>query len=177
MAAGCTEHHVKFNLQEDEIKNHHENLDITQIGLNKFDINLGYLKVDHYYKVSFSLKLDQNYKKFVFLKEKSSQHVNFKELKRGPEQSDLSHVYDLTVVFYAFKEKHDKETIYFSLDDQNDLNEETDLNNILEIHLEAKVLGAHQGTPLLRNGITLLPNHTHHHMNSNSNEKLHFNLN
>ena len=168
MSAGIEQsHHVKFNLQEEEVKSHHENLDIVKNGENKYDINLGYLKIDHYYKVVFSLKLDKNYSKIVFLKDDSSKSVSFKELKRNPD-SEVTHVFEMAVVFFASKEKHDKETIYLKLGDDD--------KSFLEINFEAKVLGAHQGTPLLRNGITLLPNHTNH-LHSHTNEKLHFNIN
>ncbi|CAF0719174.1 unnamed protein product [Brachionus calyciflorus] len=160
-------HHVKFNLQEEEVKSHHENLDIVKIGTNKFDINLGYLKIDHYYKVAFSLELDDNYQKIVFLKDDSSKSVSLKELKRNAN-SNVTHVFDMTIIFFASKEKHDKETVFLRLGDNE--------NNVTEINFEATVLGAHQGTPLLRNGITLLPNHTNH-LHSHVNEKLHFNIN
>ncbi|RNA22795.1 hypothetical protein BpHYR1_031416 [Brachionus plicatilis] len=167
MSAGIDHpHHVKFNLQEEEIKNHHENLDIIKYENNKFDINVGYLKIDHYYKVVFCLKLDNNYGNVEFVRDLSSPQVSLKELKKKADFSKGE--YEMTFVFYASKEKHDKETIFLRLGD-----EET---NMLEINFEAKVLGAHQGTPLLRNGITLLSNHIDH-LNSTSSQKLHFNIN
>lgn len=45
------ENHVKFKIEEEEIKGHHESLEITELGENKFNVNLGYLKMDHYYRV------------------------------------------------------------------------------------------------------------------------------
>lgn len=167
MSAGIDHpHHVKFNLQEEEIKNHHENLDIIKIEINKFDINLGYLKIDHYYKVVFCLKLDGSYSNIVFERDLSSPQVTLKELKKKSDSSKDE--YEMSFVFYASKEKHDKETAILRLCDTE--------AKMLEINFEAKVLGAHQGTPLLRNGITLLPNHTNH-LNTTRDQKLHFNIN
>ena len=45
------ENHVKFKIEEDELKGHHENLEITEVAHNKYNVNLGYLKMDHYYRV------------------------------------------------------------------------------------------------------------------------------
>ena len=167
MSAGIDHsHHVKFNLQEEEIKNHHENLEIVKVDHYKYDINLGYLKIDHYYKVVFNLKLGNSYEDVKFIDDLSSPQVSLKELKKKGELSNCE--FEMSFVFYASKEKHDKETAFLRLDN--------DEKKILEINFEAKVLGAHQGTPLLRNGITILPNHTNH-LNSSSNQKLHFNIN
>lgn len=167
MSAGIDHpHHVKFNLQEEEIKNHHENLEIIKVDNNKYDISLGYLKIDHYYKVVFSLKLGNSYEDAKFIDDLSSPQVSLKELKKRADFSNGE--FEMTFVFYASKEKHDKETVFLRLDGDD--------KKLLEINFEAKVLGAHQGTPLLRNGITILPNHTNH-LHSTSNQKLHFNIN
>lgn len=160
-------HHVKFNLQEEEVKNHHENLEITKLNEYSFNINLGYLKVDHNYKVTFSIEVGKNHKIDVdnfdqsYISDKSSKNVTFK----GAKFDAATGVCQFTIVFYAFREKTDIERVYFRLSDTND-------EHLLTLNFEAKVLGAHQGTPLLRNGITLL---THH--KSNSSEKSHFNIN
>lgn len=49
-----SENHVKFNIEEEELRSHHESLEIVEIGHNKYDVNLGYLKMDHYYKVDLN---------------------------------------------------------------------------------------------------------------------------
>lgn len=69
------------------------------------------------------------------------------------------------------REKLDKEVIYFHLEDDKDAR--------LELHIEAKVLGVNQGTPLLRNGITLIHHGQHSGPNSRrvSSENVHFNIN
>lgn len=51
-AAKDQDNHVKFKIEEEEMKGHHENIEITDIGHNKFNVNLGYLKMDHYYRVN-----------------------------------------------------------------------------------------------------------------------------
>jgi hypothetical protein len=82
----------------------------------------------------------------------------------------ISH--QIVIVFHVHREKLDKELIYFSLEDQKDAR--------LELHIEAKVLGVNQGTPLLRNGITLLHHGHQPHSSSTrkiSNENIHFNIN
>jgi hypothetical protein len=157
------EHHVKFNLQEEEVKNHHEFLEINKLNEYNFNIHLGYLKVDHYYKVTFSIELGKNHRIDVenfdnsYLRDKSSKNVTFK----GAKFDSATGVCQFTIVFYAFREKTDIERVYFRLSDTND-------EHLLTLNFEAKVLGAHQGTPLLRNGITLLTHHS---------EKSHFNIN
>jgi hypothetical protein len=163
-ASSAAEHHVKFNIQEEEFKNHHENLEIVQQSSNVFNVNLGYLKVDHNYKITFSLNLSAlntaSSDNLKYLPDKSSKHVILKEFHQ--EASDKK-LYTFTVVFNAFKEKHDLETVYFSLNNNHH-------HQQVVLHFEAKVLGQHQGTQLLRNGITLL-----HHQNGG--EKSHFNIN
>lgn len=194
-APSAEHHHVKFNIQEEELKSHHENLEISNAGSeNAFHVNLGYLKVDHSYKVVFSLTLAHpvEAKNIQLLSSRSSKHVTFKEVHR--ESSDKN-VYTFTVYFYAYKEKSDKETIYFTTvanENGNQHKEGFHLPHIggkdhhnsshIVIHFEAKVLGQNQGTPFLRNGITLM--HTH---SSSSNPHLdeiepdaaksHFNIN
>lgn len=85
------------------------------------------------------------------------------------DSGPISH--QIIIVFHVHREKLDKEVIHFHLDDEKD--------SRLELHIEAKVLGINQGTPLLRNGITLI----HHGQNSGPNsrrvssENVHFNIN
>ena len=157
-------HHVKFNLQEEEVKNHHENLEIVSLSESAFNINLGYLKINHYYKVSFTLdlKINTNFNSLIskYSVDKSSKNISFKEIKENSNGSVT-----FLIVFFASKEKLDTESIYFIS------NETHDHQVLLKINFEAKVLGAHQGTPLLRNGITLLAQHV------STNEKSHFNIN
>ena len=162
-------HHVKFNLQEEEVRSHHENLEITNSNETTFDINLGYLKVNHYYRVAFTLDLgskseinDGLISKYSL--DKSSKNISFKEIKESANGT-----YTFLIVFFASKEKLDKESIYFIAND-HDQSKSGSHHTLLTINFEAKVLGAHQGTPLLRNGITLLAQHQ-------SSEKTHFNIN
>ncbi len=90
--------------------------------------------------------------------EKSSKNITFKEIKENSNGSVT-----FLIVFFASKEKLDTESIFFISNEKDDL---------LTINFEAKVLGTHQGTPLLRNGITLLAQHQ-----LGSSEKPHFNIN
>ena len=90
--------------------------------------------------------------------EKSSKNITFKEIKENSNGSVT-----FLIVFFASKEKLDTESIYFISNEKDD---------VLTINFEAKVLGTHQGTPLLRNGITLLAQHQ-----LGSSEKPHFNIN
>jgi len=133
--------------------------DLSISSKNLYKINLGYLKVDHYYKVAFDLKHDYN--EVNLLKEESSDHVQLKEIKH--ENGNLN----FTFIFYAFKEKLDEEEVSFNVKTVNNQNE------FLKFNFEARVLGSQQGTPLLRNGITLLHKKTLGH----SDEKNHFNVN
>jgi hypothetical protein len=151
------EHHVKFKLEEAEVRSHHENIEIHKLEHNTYKINIGYLKVDHYYKVNYSLNLGEKPVHLTYVKEKSSQNVNVKSFKR--EDDGLVH---FNLVFHASKEKIDIEQLVFNVED------DSHKPHSLTIHLEAKVLGVYQGTPLLRNGITLL--------HSNNGENAHFNL-
>jgi hypothetical protein len=145
-----SEHHVKFKLEEEEAKNHHENLEIHKIDEHSYHINLGYLKIDHYYKVTFSLNIEGG--ELTYKKDKSSKHVTLKEMK-NVENGQRQFVF----VFYAFKDKIDQEQVVFSRGSHDHIT----------LNFEAKVLGKNQGTPLLRNGITLL-----HHVS----EQSHFNF-
>jgi len=146
------DHHVKFKLEEAEVRSHHEKHEH-----NTYKINIGYLKVDHYYKVTFGLNLGEKQAQLTYLKEKSSHNVDVKSFKR--EDDGLVH---FNLVFHASKEKIDIEQLVFSVE------EDSHKHHSLTLHLEAKVLGVYQGTPLLRNGITLL--------HSNNGENAHFNL-
>ena len=176
-------HHVKFNLQEEEVRSHHEHLEISSPHEHTFNINLGYLKVNHYYRVAFSLDLskntlcgDLNALISRFSVEKSSKNISFKEIKVSSDG-----VCTFLIVFFASKEKLDRESIYFinhNLQNQSEQQQaehhhhqhHQNGNEMLTINFEAKVLGAHQGTPLLRTGITLLAQHQ-------PGEKSHFNIN
>jgi hypothetical protein len=162
MADNQVEHHVKFNIQEEEFKNHHENLEITKVSDYEYNINVGYLKVDHYYKLKFSLDLshllNQESASLNYLVHKSSRHLSFKDIKL-----DESGNYLFSLIFHAFKEKHDIEKAYFGLvnaeqPDQNGHHSSQSLNSNgsehrddsdekkLLINFEARVLGAHQGS-------------------------------
>jgi hypothetical protein len=164
MADNQVEHHVKFNIQEEEFKNHHENLEITKVSDYEYNVNIGYLKIDHYYKLKFSLDLShlidqQEPTTLSYLVHKSSRHLSFKDVKL-----DENGKYLFGLIFHACKEKHDIEKAYFgfvskeenghhssvSVDgsngngSQHHHGEDSDEKKIL-INFEAKVLGAHQG--------------------------------
>lgn len=49
--------HVKFKLSQDETTERHDTIKITKIEKHLYDIHLGYLKVDHYYRVHFKLEV------------------------------------------------------------------------------------------------------------------------
>jgi len=182
------ENHVKFSLDKEERKNHHEEVEIVKVKSNEFAINLGYMKVDHYYKLKFELDLtdlievSQNTSRVMNLKyliHKSSRHLSFKEIKKmyvGGEDEKWFGKYSFSLVFHAFKEKVDIEKAYFRLVDSDDdvttdaSEAEIDANDLV-ISFEAKVLGAHQGTPMLRNGIVLM------HNGGDDTQESHFNLN
>jgi hypothetical protein len=151
-------HHVKFNLEENEFKSHHENLEIIKTNDFEYCVNLGYLKVDHYYKLKFNLDLSSivdHSSKINYLVHKSSRHLSFKEIKMDENVNGL---YSFSLIFHAFKEKVDIEKAYFSLNEHDDQAHENGNGNgnsngsdhsaekRLLINFEAKVLGAHQGT-------------------------------
>ena len=48
--------HVKFQLT-DEVNERHDTIKITKIQKHLYDVHLGYLKVDHYYRVYFILEV------------------------------------------------------------------------------------------------------------------------
>ena len=130
-------HHVKFNIEEEEFKSHHENVEIHKESDYEYNINLGYLKVDHYYKLKFNLdlsKITSQSSSIDYLVHKSSRHLSFKEIKMD---DNINGMCSFSLIFHAFKEKVDIEKAYFSLSGSDDTN--------LVINFEAKVLGAHQG--------------------------------
>ena len=147
----CDQHHVKFKLDKEEVKTHHESLEITRIDEHLFSVNLGYLKIDHFYKITF--ELDYVGDEFIYLTDKSSKYIDYKEMQR---KSHDDHKCLLTFVCYTHKEKSDKEHVYFEV--VKCLPDGAKQTVVLSILFEAKVLGAHQGTPLLRNGIAILSN-------------------
>ena len=181
-------HHVKFNIEEEEIKTHHENIEIERVNERTFSIRLGYLKVQHHYKVKFELDLSElladqlNASRIKFLADKSSHHMTFKEVKASANARPGHFTFSL--VFHSLKEKFDVEHAYFSVQDSHD----SDVHHTLVLNFEARVLGINQGTPMLRNGIVMLhnvsDNHGHHllhHQHSHSageqHHKPHFNVN
>lgn len=154
-------HHVKFNIEEEEFKHHHERLEILKIDDKSYNVNLGYLKVDHYYRVAFDLDDQTNPDELVYLKHKSSKNLTLKEMKSS-KNGTTSFVF----IFFAFKEKSERENAFFGISGEG-----SD-NACVQICFEAKVLGEHQGTPALRSGVTLLHNNNH-----NTENNAHFNFN
>jgi hypothetical protein len=166
--SASAEHHVKFQIEEEELKQHHDHLEITELDQNVYSVNLGYLKVDHYYKVSFELDTMGKNEELVYLKAKSSKHLALKEMKLNEKSGLISFVF----IFYAYKEKYEKENVYFCRAAQLEAEEQQDEPPFaMHICFEAKVLGVHQGTPALRSGVTLL-----HNNSFNTENKSHFNF-
>jgi len=143
-----TPSHVQFNLSQEEVSNRHDNIEITKVGKHLYDIHLGYLKVDHFYRVTF--KLEHDFDELVHLKENSSKNVTLDHLKK---LKDGHHEFQF--LFYAYREKLDKEQVLFTII-------ESSTETSLCLNFEAKVLGQNQGTPVLRNGVTLV-SHKHPH--------------
>ena len=159
----ASQNHVKFKLEEEEFKSHHEHLEIHQMAEDVYNVNLGYLKMNHNYK--FSFELEGVLGDFVYLKEESSPHVTFKEIKTGSNGHR-----SFLCIFHAYKEKSEIENVIFEV-------KNNDKPYRLTICFEAKVLGTHQGTPSLRNGITLLHHgHDHPHHNHLIDSKQHFSI-
>ena len=132
-------HHVKFNIEEDEFKQHHERLEINRVDDNFYNVNLGYLKVDHYYKIAFDL--DEELDELVYLKNKSSKYITLKEMK-----SNKTGATSFTFIFYAYKEKSEKENVCFGLSGGNTSENGSHSTDVrMQICFEAKVLGEHQG--------------------------------
>lgn len=130
-------HHVKFNIEEEEFKQHHERLEIAKVDEHSYNVNLGYLKVDHYYRIAFDV--DEELDELVYLKHKSSKYTTLKEMK-----SNKSGTTSFTFIFYAYKEKSEKENVYFGFSGSD--NNGVHSNDVrLQICFEAKVLGEHQG--------------------------------
>jgi hypothetical protein len=156
--------HVKFQLEKEEFENHHNELEINQINSHLYNINLGYLKVDHYYKVAF--EIDLNMDELVYVKQKSSKHVSLKEM-----QSKHNGCFAFVFIFYANKEHSDEEIVSFSLPGSSSGSRDINDNIKIQMRFEAKVLGENQGTPALRTGVTLL----HHNLNIGDSSE-HFNF-
>jgi hypothetical protein len=106
------EAHVQFKIDKDELRSHHETVEITRIDQDKFTVNLGYLKIDHYYQFSFDLHYEAE--NFRYLTEKSSKYLKFKELVK---KSDKIHT--MTFICFTHKQKNDKEDVYFETIQKN----------------------------------------------------------
>jgi hypothetical protein len=146
MAATSENNHVQFDLDDEELKSHHEQVEIFKRDEHQYTVNLGYLKVDHYYMFSFDLN-DYYAESFSYLNDQSSSYIKFKGLVK---KSNSLHT--MTFICFTHKEENEQDDVYFRVvrkDAETGL-EET-LN--LQITFEAKVLGAHQGTPSLRKGV------------------------
>lgn len=140
--------HVQFNLSQDEVTHRHDNIEIKKVASHLFDINIGYLKVDHFYRVTFTLEHD--FDELVHLKETSSKNVTLESLKK---LKDGSHEFQF--LFYAYREKLDEEQVQFTI-------KEGSKEKHLSLNFEAKVLGINQGTPSLRTGVVLVSHKSAH---------------
>lgn len=108
------ENHVQFKLDKEELKAHHDTVEITRIEKDIFTVNLGYLKIDHYYQFSFDLVYEAE--NFRFLEEKSSQYLKLKSLTK---KADKTH--RMTFVCFTHKKKNDTEDVYFETIQKNSI--------------------------------------------------------
>lgn len=155
-AAASENHHVQFNLDDEELKSHHEQVEIFKVDEHQYTVNLGYLKVEHYYLFSFDLSYEAD--SFSYLSERSSEYIKFKSLVKK-----ANNICTLTFICFTHKEENEQDDVYFRVvrkSPETGLEETTNL----QIRFEAKVLGALQGTPALRKGVHSYTNedrHTH----------------
>lgn len=116
---------------------------VQEISTGLIEAHLGFLQFQHNYKISidipksYFLGYDKN--SILTAAEKSQPNINCKLVSL----EETSETYDLEVEFFARKEKLLKEELTFSLDDKH----------LVKIVFNARVLGPHKGTPLLKNGI------------------------
>ncbi len=106
------EAHVQFKIDQQELKSHHETVEITRIDNDKFTVNLGYLKIEHYYQFSFDLHYEAE--NFRYLDEKSSQYVKFKSLVKKSDK-----VSTMTFICYTHKQKNEQDNVYFETIQRN----------------------------------------------------------
>lgn len=98
--------HVQFKLDQEELKSHHEQVEINQLDEHQYAVNLGYLKIDHYYLFSFDLHYVAE--SFVYLNDQSSNYIKFKGLLKKSEN-----LHTMTFVCYTHKEKHEQDNVHF----------------------------------------------------------------
>ena len=69
-------------------------------------MDLGYLKIDHYYLFSFDLQYDAG--KFIYLNEESSKFIKFKGLVKKS-----NNLHNMTFLCFTQKEKVKQDDVYF----------------------------------------------------------------
>ena len=116
-----------------------------------FQINI--FKCVHIILFNFS---KHDFDELVHLKDNSSKNVTLEHLKKLNNGQ-----HEFQFLFYAYREKLDVEHVLFTII-------ESSTEQSLCLNFEAKVLGINQGTPVLRNGVTLV-SHKHPHS-----DKAHF---
>lgn len=100
------EHHVQFKIDKEEANSHHEKLELTKIDENSFQVNLGYLKIEHQYQFSFDLQYDAE--NLTYLDEKSSKYMTFKKITKHSNNKYL-----MQFICFTHKEKKEVEQVYF----------------------------------------------------------------
>lgn len=137
MEAGEHQHKVRFDQNEDSNPISVE----KQLELeNSFTVHLGFLKINHHYKIEFPIS------KLQFTDPKALEKFDIATIKKQPNCQLVGLVSNSTeflfqVQLYAYTESVLKEKITFS---------------DIELTFVAQVLGKNKGTPLLKDGIHIL---------------------
>ena len=105
------DHHVQFNLDKEEAKSHHQKVEIRQIDEHSFTVNLGYLKIDHYYE--FSIDLDCTTEKLTYLVDQSSRYLKCQDLKKNGDKHTLRFLH------YTHKDKNENDEALFQSIEKN----------------------------------------------------------
>ncbi|XP_052098108.1 UPF0687 protein C20orf27 homolog [Mytilus californianus] len=134
---GGHEGHVHF--APEQVESHNMEIQVKNINDDTIDIHLGFLKVHHYYEVSFCVhdKLGED----VETDPLQNVHVTVQQIT--PTEAGNGH--SLMLHFYAHKEKLLKEILF--------LKSCSDPEKTVKLILHARVLGRGKGTPALKNGI------------------------
>ncbi|XP_046658755.1 UPF0687 protein C20orf27 homolog isoform X2 [Homalodisca vitripennis] len=135
-------HKVHFDVDDDLVGK--DNEIIVQKKADKIDVHLGFLQINHRYKINFSIPkslCESETGSQVSLQGVSNPHL---QVISATSSQDLI---DLHLELYAHKEKLMVEEFSFHL---------TDVTDPVTVALNARVLGKGKGTPLLKNEIHVI---------------------
>lgn len=132
-------HDKNVHFAPEQVESHNMEIQVKHIGDSSVDVHLGFLKVHHYYELSFNVQdpLGED----VTFDPLQNVHVTIQQVV--PTDDGTGH--SLVLHFYAHKEKLLKELLL--------IKSSKDPEKTLKLNLHARVLGKGKGTPALKNGI------------------------